>query len=99
MKIPRKLKVGPHTYKVRRKKKIVDEEGHELRGECRVEERVILLQSGLKNTRLCETFLHEVMHAIDEENQMELGENRVNLISLCLLQIILDNKLNFLSLD
>jgi len=99
MKIPKKIKVGPHVYKVVRKKKIIDENGDELRGECRAEERVILIQSGLKNTRLCETFLHEIVHAIDEENQMELGENRVNIIGLNLMQIIVDNKLDFLSLD
>ena len=71
--------------------------GVDCRGLCLCEDRTIKLKSSLENTRLMGTFLHECIHAIDDEYDVDLTEHQVHLLGTSLLSLIRDNKINFLA--
>ena len=96
MKIPKKLKICGHTYSVETKKEpTVDSEV--VFGACYYKEQRIVLQEGMKEDRAKEVFLHECIHAIDDELRLDLGEQRVNTLGLMLKDLIVNNKLDLLN--
>lgn len=92
MNIPRKVKVGPYTYTVVRKREI-KEEGKEMLGLCDREKHAIYMTSGMEKKKEKEVFLHECLHAIEDSYGISLGENKVNVLGLALMALIDDNKL------
>lgn len=90
MKIPKKLKIGAHKYSVL----LVDQVDPENNvGECCGEDLTIKIKRTQKETQLKETLLHEIIHASDAH----LTEAQVDRLGHILLQVLLDNKLDFLS--
>ena len=96
MRVPKQLKICGHTYTVEVKKEpLVD---HELVfGACFQKEQKIVLQQGMSQERLKEVILHETIHAIDEELRLDIGEFKVNTLALMIKDLIVSNKLDFLS--
>ena len=41
-------------------------------------------------------FLHEVLHVIDTDMELDLGERKVNLLAIHILSFIVNNKIDFL---
>jgi len=95
MKRPKRVKVGCDFWDVKFED-VPNEGGQVCRGVCRVEERTIVLQKDLSDTRLMETFLHESIHAIDDCYRMNLTESQVNVLGNAIISFIRDNKINFL---
>ena len=95
MKIPKKLKICGHTYKVEVKKEPTAD-GEVVFGACFQKEQKIVLQKGMSEDRVKEVILHEVLHAIDEELRLDLGEHRVNTLGIMLKDFICTNKVNLL---
>ena len=96
MKIPKKLKICGHTYKVEIKKQpLVDSEL--CFGACYQNEQKIVLQEGMSEERLKEVILHESIHGIDEELRLGMSEAVINALGLMLKDLIVNNKLDFLS--
>lgn len=98
MKIPSKIKVAGHTYKVIQHYKF--KERNDVYGQCRHEQQEIRLAgvdvSGTKlsSTRIEDIFIHEVLHAIDYYyNAHKLDEDTVERLSSGLYQVLKDNKI------
>jgi len=98
MKIPKQIKIGGHTYKVKEDHKFV--ERSDLLGLCDHYQRIIFITpfdvNGAKRGRtgIEETFIHELLHAVDEiYNSKKLEEDTVKRISEGLYQVFKDNDL------
>lgn len=88
MKIPNQVKIGAHIYKI----KIVNENSDlELENNGRVDKvkGLITLDGTLMPTELSGTFLHEILHVINNE----LDHALLDSLSQQLLQVLEDNKL------
>jgi len=90
MMIPKKVKIGAHTFQVLMVDD-VDPEGNV--GECCSEELTIKIKKTQKESQLAETLLHEIIHASDAH----LTEAQVDRLGHVLLQVLRDNKLDFVS--
>ena len=95
MNIPKIVNICGQEFKIVYKNKMLDEEDCELFGYCYTENCVIYLQKNLNDAKLKEVFLHECIHAIDENLNLDLGEEKVNLLGIHILSLITNNKLNF----
>ena len=96
MKIPNKLKIAGHVYKVKLTHINALDSGDNY-GTCDVPKQIICLNETNSNTRMRETLLHEILHAIDIEFGFGLNEQIVNTLGLELHRILYENKLDFLS--
>lgn len=95
MKIPKKVKIGIYTYKIKEVEDLKDEKNNPCWGLCEHSEHTIYLKKGMIEPRLSEVFLHECLHGIEESFGIDLGEKKVNQIGLALMAFIIDNKLDF----
>lgn len=102
MKIPKQIKIGAHVYKVlfpyafHEEPNYVGQADHEL-GEIRLR---MVETSGEErlNTRVLSTFIHEIIHCIDQNAGRDLfpeeeKEAKVSLLAEGLTAILIDNKL------
>ena len=99
MQIPHTLKIGGKKFKVRSVKNLSDKDlhgGSELLGKADINKCVIYLSKNMGSEKEKEVILHEIMHVVDTDFNLNLGENKVNLLAIEILRIITDNKLNFL---
>ena len=96
MKIPKKIMICGHTYTIEVKKE-PSVDGEVVFGACYQKEQKIILSEGMCEERCKEVLLHECLHAIDEELRLGLGEQVVNVLGLMLKDLIVNNKLDFLS--
>jgi hypothetical protein len=86
MKIPKKIKVGGHTYKISFPKVIDDDVVH--MGATCEEACTIEIKKGMSKSQTEETLLHELIHAADSS----VPENVVNRLAFILYQVLKDNK-------
>lgn len=84
MNIPNKVKVGGITYKVR---VVAPEEMEEKTGGMISTERCWIKVLKAETPFMEQTFLHELLHAIN----MELGEETTEFLAQALYQVIVDN--------
>ena len=85
MKIPKKIKICGHVYKVM----IVDHELIESNcGEVNRARNTIKLRNDLPKSQLEESFIHEVLHVINQD----WSEERIEFTSNIIYQILKDNK-------
>lgn len=98
MKIPKKVKIGGHIYKVDEDYKFI--ERSDLQGLCDHYQRAIFITpfdtngSKRERTGIEETFIHELIHCVDEiYNGKKLEEETVKRISEGLYQVLKDNNL------
>jgi len=69
IKIPRKIKVGGHDYRVQMGKEVsADLQDRTYRGTHSDYRRIIKLDGSLRPQEISSTFIHEVTHAIDVIN-------------------------------
>lgn len=95
MKIPKEVNICGQTFKIIYKKNL-QQDGQDLLGLCDVNSCAIYLKTGLTEQKKKEVFLHECIHAIAENLNLNLNENKVNLLGIHILSLITNNKLNFL---
>lgn len=96
MKIPRSVKIGAYRYKIKWVNSLIVDED-DCYGNCDANECIIFLRKDIKNNpvRLQEVFLHECLHAIEHSYGMDLPETTINQLGLGLINLILDNKIEF----
>ena len=92
MKIPSTLKVGAHCFDVEKVTyKEIEEAGNYDPQYHRIQ---INVEAGLKTSH-DETFLHEIIEAVNDIAEMNLEHKIINDLSQWLFTIMRDNKLNF----
>ena len=93
MKIPKKVKVGGITYKVKEVDKINRFNNYQSKtvGLWQPENAVIYLDKNLGKQVKEKFFLHELFHAIFEHCNIEQAEDKVDLLSTALYMVIKDN--------
>lgn len=95
MKIPNKLRVAGHDYKVLFDDKYLNKQ--DLFGQCDfVSQKIRLAKHACKKLRaksdISRTFVHEMLHAIDGHyNNYELSEKVIGRISNGIYQVLADN--------
>ena len=101
MKIPKKLFIGPHVYKIAIVQKLnvydTDCNGATHNDETSLIE--ILADLTKNRTKTAETFLHETIHAIADVYDIRLDEHTTDQLAVGLLDTIRRNKLDFLFED
>lgn len=83
MKLPKKLKIGAHTYTIE-----IKELDNNL-GECDRLKNKISLDKRLPHTQLVATLFHEIFHALNNETDHEKVDGKAEQLT----QVLLDNKL------
>lgn len=89
MRIPDEFKLFQQTWQVRTgtEKELPNELGM-----CYVDTNEILLRThGLPMDTIIHTFLHELMHAIEQKMVLDMSERQVDLIALGLLDLFRSN--------
>lgn len=90
---PKEILVGDSVYQVRFVRRItqVSEKGKETLGLCCPSEKEILLVQGMDARERLSTLLHELLHAIEFEYDIDLPHALVYKLEGPLTQLILDN--------
>jgi len=101
MKIPKQIKVSSHKVRIKRLKKIKEPSMMTAMGYADLANNEIVLcreysDSPVPESMQAEVFLHEILHIISNLYGIVLPEGKVNQLAAALLQVIRDNKLNFL---
>ena len=88
MKIPKRVKILGQIYTVGYQSEMQDD-----MGECDYQNNTITLLSGMPEEKMMQTFLHEIVHAIDFTMNLNLKENQVDNMSVALYQILKENNI------
>jgi hypothetical protein len=91
MKIPNKVKIGGHWFKVEYKSD--DEDGYEQAGTRFAWRGKIRIQKDLMPSKQESVFLHEIIHEIDWQHGLKLEENKIETLGEMLYQVLEDNNL------
>ena len=88
MKISPIVRILGQDYRVERRSK---KEMPKLLGWCDVNKNVIQLRDTLEGDKLSEIFLHECIHAIEQQMSLDFSEKQVNSISVGVHAFLKDN--------
>ena len=89
---PTRIKIGSIDYPVRWEVEINDDRGRSLYGQLRhVPNDEVVMSAGAPLIRQRESFLHELIHAIDDRLDLALKEKVVGQLSVGLFETMLDN--------
>lgn len=91
MTLPVSLKVDAYTYAVKRVSKLTSADHIRLKGEHAPGELEIRIDEGMPHQHDRETFLHEAIHAVARERNLELDEGEVHQISSGMAALFIDN--------
>lgn len=93
MQLPETVQVGPFRYDVL----VVDDfiVQHNLMGQQLQHKLVLRVATGMAQTQLTQTLLHELIHAASEAYNINLEEEQVNQLATVLLDTIQRNGLDF----
>jgi len=102
MKIPRSIKIASHKVKIRVVKNIKEPSG--VLGYADLTHNLIVLRKeyngqSLDESTITEVLLHEIVHQVAELYGINLSEKEVKQLGAGLLQVIRDNRLDFLNKD
>jgi len=92
MKIPTKIKIGGHIfdiYKEDRSKNGIDGK----LGSCNAARNTIWLDTNQPQTQLENTLLHEIIEAINWQQQLELDHKTISQLENALYQVLHDNEI------
>lgn len=95
MKIPKSIKISGHTVKIIKKKELFSDEERVWGLAYLHLNKIELAVKDLPESKIAETFLHEVLHIICSIHGVKLTEKENQAIALSLFQTIRDNKLRF----
>ena len=97
MRLPKKIKIGPNTYKVIKQSKILKPKGNDGKrhygriGQVCANTEVIQVVDWLKGSEKEANVWHEIVHAIENELGIHSDERHVEMIARLLVQILKDN--------
>jgi hypothetical protein len=102
MKIPRSIKIASHKVKVKVVKNITEPAG--VLGYADLTHNLIVLRKeyngqSLDESTITEVLLHEIIHQVAELYGISLTEKEIRQLGAGLLQVIRDNRLDFLNKD
>lgn len=86
----KKVKIGGIWYKIEYKKDLGRDREH--LGECNCNTAKINLDSSLNDDVEKKVLLHEIIEAINWENELKLEHNKISTLEMNLYQVIIDNK-------
>lgn len=90
--IPTSVRITPKvTYEVLFSDEISS--GPDVLGEMRPVEKQIIIKNGQSNTEMAKTYIHEVLHAISDENDVKLTEQQVRKLENALWRFLRLNNL------
>lgn len=93
MKIPKKIKVGGHIYKVILRNRNENDGASEL-GTANIYNKLkIWLDTGQASSQLESTLLHEIIEIVNALNKIGLTEEKICQLETGLYQVFSDNKL------
>jgi len=87
--IPKKIKIGIHTYSVEFNSLLWYEES--LKGSVNHLKQVIQIDPVIAETQKCVTFLHEVIHVINDNYRCKLDDDEVDRIAEGIAELLKDN--------
>ena len=91
-KYPKVLHITPEVdYQLKFVRKLVDGGGNSLDGECDSSEHLIKVRLGQSPEETFKTTLHEVIHALSDEYDLELNEKKVRQLEKALGDFLLMN--------
>lgn len=88
MRIPKQVRVGAQTYSVEFDASIRD---NGVQGECNFRQLAIRLLDDRPPTRVQETFLHELIEALNYEYQVGLRHKQIADLGMAMYQVLRDN--------
>jgi len=91
MKIPKTLRISGHDVKVNLKKDLARDERN--MGQSCLHGMYINIDATILKTMQESTLIHEILHVINELNNIELSEKQIIQLECGIYQIINDNKL------
>ena len=87
--IPDEVQIGCHTWAVKFKERDNTEGFY---GLCQSDTQTITLRAGMVPSMALETFVHEVLHALDfTYNGLSLGETKVHNLAVYLTAFLMEN--------
>lgn len=92
MKIPKKLKIGGHIYRVKFRDRHV-EDGVDTAGNCLCTQTTIWIDKTAKQSQQESTFFHEIIEAINGESELKLEHTQICALEFGLYQVLKDNHL------
>jgi hypothetical protein len=95
LKIPDKVKIGGIIYNVKLISGKVNNELHERNyiGRIDHERCIITVDSDIDNQRMVNSLLHELVHGIEYQYQIEISEKDIDRFANGLYQVLKDNNL------
>jgi hypothetical protein len=94
--LPRRVKVGPHVYRILRKPaRVMQADGEGVNGWCHFDKAEIWLFQGLNRTKSQEFLIHELTHAAGHsaflERKLMTEETFVRHIAPAFLEVLREN--------
>lgn len=93
MDIPSSVKILGHEYKVVLSNRLFASDSKE--GNCDTGQNIITIDSNFAESHIGETFLHEILEAIDSRMELELEHRKICALSETLFQILKENRIRF----
>ena len=90
MKIPKRIKIGGHWFTIEYSNGDKGFRDSRFKGSWN---NIIVLNKGLKQSKRESVLLHEIIHEISWQNDLDLKEETVSTIAEGLYQVLVDNKL------
>lgn len=85
------VKIGYRNYGLKFEDAIYTDEPKELYGEIKYDDEVIRISKKFSLKQQAATILHEVLHGIDEDREIDLTEKQVSQISIGLFDVMAKN--------
>lgn len=85
------IKIGPLCYSVETVKDLKNDEGDGLFGEIKYAGQIIRLEEEMTPERAFVVLWHEVLHAIDDQYRLCLGEQGVGTLATALVSLFQEN--------
>ena len=87
--IPQVVKILGQEYKI---EFLGKKKGRNFIGRCFPHANIIQLDDRLCNDKMGEVFLHEVLHAIDENLELDIKHRSINRLAIAVYQFLKDNE-------
>ncbi len=91
MRIPDSARIGPFTYGVEYHEGLIADDGKGLFGQADHVKHAIRISRFATPDHHPVTFLHEVLHVIDEVYDLDLKERQVDVLAAALVSFLKDN--------
>lgn len=89
--LPPTLKVGPYIYTIESVDESFEHDGQPAYAIGSHFEQTIKIRTTTTTARVLDTFIHEVLHAVDETYDIGLSHRQVHQLGAILAQILIDN--------